>query len=91
MNFVDPKEYNYPGLVRKNRYKTILPSEYNTDRHCTVVYIYISFDSLYIYRALKFKFSTHENNFTYRGILLEKFSHFFGHRSKSIKLPFMAP
>lgn len=27
MNFVDPKEYNYPGLVRKNRYKTILPSE----------------------------------------------------------------
>ncbi|KAM4619469.1 tyrosine-protein phosphatase non-receptor type 5 [Polymixia lowei] len=32
MNFVDPKEYNYPGLVRKNRYKTILP---NT--HCRVV------------------------------------------------------
>lgn len=30
MNFVDPKEYNYPGLVRKNRYKTILPSEYLT-------------------------------------------------------------
>ncbi len=29
MNFVDPKEYNYPGLVRKNRYKTILPSEYS--------------------------------------------------------------
>lgn len=28
MNFVDPKEYNIPGLVRKNRYKTILPSEY---------------------------------------------------------------
>lgn len=27
MNFVDPKEYNYPGLVRKNRYKTILPSK----------------------------------------------------------------
>nr|XP_040019114.1 tyrosine-protein phosphatase non-receptor type 5 [Gasterosteus aculeatus aculeatus]XP_040019115.1 tyrosine-protein phosphatase non-receptor type 5 [Gasterosteus aculeatus aculeatus] len=26
MNFVDPKEYNYPGLVRKNRYKTILPN-----------------------------------------------------------------
>uniref|UniRef100_A0A3B4A4B9 protein-tyrosine-phosphatase n=1 Tax=Periophthalmus magnuspinnatus TaxID=409849 RepID=A0A3B4A4B9_9GOBI len=30
MNFVDPKEYNYPGLVRKNRYKTILPSEHTT-------------------------------------------------------------
>lgn len=29
MNFVDPKEYNYPGLVRKNRYKTILPSKCN--------------------------------------------------------------
>lgn len=29
MNFVDPKEYNYPGLVRKNRYKTILPSKYS--------------------------------------------------------------
>lgn len=28
MNFVDPKEYDIPGLVRKNRYKTILPSEY---------------------------------------------------------------
>lgn len=28
MNFVDPKEYEIPGLVRKNRYKTILPSEY---------------------------------------------------------------
>ena len=28
MNFVDPKEYSYPGLVRKNRYKTILPSEW---------------------------------------------------------------
>ncbi|EMP27218.1 Tyrosine-protein phosphatase non-receptor type 5 [Chelonia mydas] len=27
MNFVDPKEYDIPGLVRKNRYKTILPSE----------------------------------------------------------------
>ncbi|KAM4554001.1 tyrosine-protein phosphatase non-receptor type 5-like isoform 1-T1 [Fundulus diaphanus] len=27
MNFVDPKEYNYPGLVRKNRYKTILPRD----------------------------------------------------------------
>ncbi|XP_035395854.1 tyrosine-protein phosphatase non-receptor type 5 isoform X3 [Cygnus atratus] len=25
MNFVDPKEYDIPGLVRKNRYKTILP------------------------------------------------------------------
>uniref|UniRef100_A0A3P8YMK4 protein-tyrosine-phosphatase n=1 Tax=Esox lucius TaxID=8010 RepID=A0A3P8YMK4_ESOLU len=32
MNFVDPKEYNYPGLVRKNRYKTILPN-----RHSRVV------------------------------------------------------
>lgn len=29
MNFVDPKEYDIPGLVRKNRYKTILPSEYS--------------------------------------------------------------
>lgn len=28
MNFVDPKEYDIPGLVRKNRYKTILPSKY---------------------------------------------------------------
>lgn len=28
MNFVDPKEYDIPGLVRKNRYRTILPSEY---------------------------------------------------------------
>lgn len=27
MNFVDPKEYEILGLVRKNRYKTILPSE----------------------------------------------------------------
>ncbi|XP_036390559.1 tyrosine-protein phosphatase non-receptor type 5-like [Megalops cyprinoides] len=26
MNFVDPKEYNFPGVVRKNRYKTILPN-----------------------------------------------------------------
>jgi len=30
MNFVDPKEYTFPGVVRKNRYKTILPSAYNT-------------------------------------------------------------
>ncbi|TMS05075.1 Tyrosine-protein phosphatase non-receptor type 5 [Larimichthys crocea] len=29
MNFVDPKEYNYPGLVRKNRYKTILPNPHS--------------------------------------------------------------
>ncbi|KAJ7997629.1 hypothetical protein DPEC_G00214110 [Dallia pectoralis] len=29
MNFVDPKEYNYPGLVRKNRYKTILPNKHS--------------------------------------------------------------
>ncbi|XP_020311899.1 tyrosine-protein phosphatase non-receptor type 5 [Oncorhynchus kisutch] len=29
MNFVDPKEYNYPGLVRKNRYKTILPNAHS--------------------------------------------------------------
>lgn len=29
MNFVDPKEYNYPGLVRKNRYKTILPNTHS--------------------------------------------------------------
>lgn len=28
MNFVDPKEYDIPGLVRKNRYKTILPSKF---------------------------------------------------------------
>lgn len=33
MNFVDPKEYNYPGLVRKNRYKTILPSECRHNTH----------------------------------------------------------
>lgn len=43
MNFVDPKEYNYPGLVRKNRYKTILPSEYGCNavdkRHHAVVNI----------------------------------------------------
>lgn len=32
MNFVDPKEYDIPGLVRKNRYKTILPSEYMLPR-----------------------------------------------------------
>ncbi|KAJ3596595.1 hypothetical protein NHX12_003000 [Muraenolepis orangiensis] len=29
MNFVDPKEYTYPGLVRKNRYKTILPNTHS--------------------------------------------------------------
>ncbi|KAG5849220.1 hypothetical protein ANANG_G00107650 [Anguilla anguilla] len=29
MNFVDPKEYNFPGLVRKNRYKTILPNTHS--------------------------------------------------------------
>ncbi|XP_024620383.1 tyrosine-protein phosphatase non-receptor type 5 [Neophocaena asiaeorientalis asiaeorientalis] len=29
MNFVDPKEYNIPGLVRKNRYKTILPNPHS--------------------------------------------------------------
>lgn len=29
MNFVDPKEYSYPGLVRKNRYKTILPNTHS--------------------------------------------------------------
>lgn len=34
MNFVDPKEYDIPGLVRKNRYKTILPSEYSVPRGC---------------------------------------------------------
>lgn len=33
MNFVDPKEYDIPGLVRKNRYKTILPSEYSAASH----------------------------------------------------------
>lgn len=32
MNFVDPKEYDIPGLVRKNRYKTILPSKYSLPR-----------------------------------------------------------
>ncbi|KAF6105747.1 protein tyrosine phosphatase non-receptor type 5 [Phyllostomus discolor] len=32
MNFVDPKEYDIPGLVRKNRYKTILPSKYSLCR-----------------------------------------------------------
>ncbi|XP_034773035.1 tyrosine-protein phosphatase non-receptor type 5-like [Acipenser ruthenus] len=29
MNFVDPKEYNFPGIVRKNRYKTILPNTHS--------------------------------------------------------------
>ncbi|XP_011792862.1 PREDICTED: tyrosine-protein phosphatase non-receptor type 5 isoform X1 [Colobus angolensis palliatus] len=29
MNFVDPKEYDIPGLVRKNRYKTILPNPHS--------------------------------------------------------------
>ncbi|KAG9328535.1 hypothetical protein JZ751_013390 [Albula glossodonta] len=29
MNFVDPKEYNFPGVVRKNRYKTILPNTHS--------------------------------------------------------------
>ncbi|XP_023698038.2 tyrosine-protein phosphatase non-receptor type 5-like isoform X1 [Paramormyrops kingsleyae] len=29
MNFVDPKEYSYPGIVRKNRYKTILPNKHS--------------------------------------------------------------
>ncbi|XP_076862957.1 tyrosine-protein phosphatase non-receptor type 5 isoform X2 [Brachyhypopomus gauderio] len=29
MNFVDPKEYNIPGVVRKNRYKTILPNTHS--------------------------------------------------------------
>ncbi|KAI1889868.1 hypothetical protein AGOR_G00167350 [Albula goreensis] len=29
MNFVDPKEYNFPGVVRKNRYKTILPNAHS--------------------------------------------------------------
>ncbi|XP_078540184.1 tyrosine-protein phosphatase non-receptor type 5 isoform X1 [Lissotriton helveticus] len=29
MNFVDPKEYTIPGLVRKNRYKTILPNSHS--------------------------------------------------------------
>ncbi|XP_061628622.1 tyrosine-protein phosphatase non-receptor type 5-like isoform X1 [Phyllopteryx taeniolatus] len=29
MNFVAPKDYNYPGLVRKNRYKTILPNTHS--------------------------------------------------------------
>ncbi|OCT82157.1 hypothetical protein XELAEV_18024668mg [Xenopus laevis] len=29
MNFVDPKEYEIPGLVRKNRYKTILPNPHS--------------------------------------------------------------
>ncbi|KAL4622708.1 tyrosine-protein phosphatase non-receptor type 5-like [Arapaima gigas] len=32
MNFVDPKEYNYPGVVRKNRYKTILPNVHSRVR-----------------------------------------------------------
>ncbi|XP_029107755.1 tyrosine-protein phosphatase non-receptor type 5-like [Scleropages formosus] len=26
MNFADPKEYDYPGVVRKNRYKTLVPN-----------------------------------------------------------------
>ncbi|XP_069480265.1 tyrosine-protein phosphatase non-receptor type 5 [Ambystoma mexicanum] len=29
MNFVDPKEYSIPGIVRKNRYKTILPNPHS--------------------------------------------------------------
>ncbi|XP_035251692.1 tyrosine-protein phosphatase non-receptor type 5-like [Anguilla anguilla] len=29
MNFVDPKEYSFPGVVRKNRYKTILPNTHS--------------------------------------------------------------
>ncbi|XP_042133173.1 tyrosine-protein phosphatase non-receptor type 5 isoform X1 [Peromyscus maniculatus bairdii] len=29
MNFVDPKEYDIPGLVRKNRYRTILPNPHS--------------------------------------------------------------
>ncbi|XP_063045355.1 tyrosine-protein phosphatase non-receptor type 5 isoform X2 [Engraulis encrasicolus] len=29
MNFVDPKEYSIPGVVRKNRYKTILPNSHS--------------------------------------------------------------
>ncbi|KAL7831266.1 hypothetical protein SRHO_G00307690 [Serrasalmus rhombeus] len=29
MNFVDPKEFNIPGVVRKNRYKTILPNTHS--------------------------------------------------------------
>ncbi|XP_008105866.1 tyrosine-protein phosphatase non-receptor type 5 [Anolis carolinensis] len=29
MNFIDPKEYDIPGLVRKNRYKTILPNSHS--------------------------------------------------------------
>ncbi|XP_058014277.1 tyrosine-protein phosphatase non-receptor type 5 [Ahaetulla prasina] len=29
MNFIDPKEYDIPGLVRKNRYKTILPNPHS--------------------------------------------------------------
>uniref|UniRef100_W5LQE6 protein-tyrosine-phosphatase n=1 Tax=Astyanax mexicanus TaxID=7994 RepID=W5LQE6_ASTMX len=29
MNFVDPKEYSIPGVVRKNRYKTILPNTHS--------------------------------------------------------------
>ncbi|XP_039206704.1 tyrosine-protein phosphatase non-receptor type 5 isoform X1 [Crotalus tigris] len=29
MNFIDPKEYDIPGLVRKNRYKTILPNRHS--------------------------------------------------------------
>ncbi|XP_032749454.1 tyrosine-protein phosphatase non-receptor type 5 [Rattus rattus] len=32
MNFVDPKEYDIPGLVRKNRYKTILPNPHSRVR-----------------------------------------------------------
>ncbi|KAG5270152.1 hypothetical protein AALO_G00189330 [Alosa alosa] len=32
MNFVDPKEYSIPGVVRKNRYKTILPNSHSRVR-----------------------------------------------------------
>lgn len=37
MNFVDPKEYDIPGLVRKNRYKTILPSKHQIYISATIV------------------------------------------------------
>lgn len=30
MNFIDPKELDIPNHGTKNRYKTILPSEYST-------------------------------------------------------------
>lgn len=52
MNFVDPKEYNYPGLVRKNRYKTILPSEYSFNRKNNLWLFFLCMFLMYTYEYL---------------------------------------